>query len=195
MNITILKRIYLTIFASLCTTCVTFNQKALGAEKVAFINGPFQRSIKVDNLIKLASSGEAKGALKQSLKLSNQNPLEIAEFLNQELNLSVTVTSKLMYSRIGEVLIGRVAKVIYPIRVPDKSVSIPAIRSAVIQALVANNGNISVIEFIKCYPNRIMAINLPNLLKVIKKVESINDLIQFFSTSPLEDLKTPKTKS
>ena len=50
------------------------------------------------------------------------------------------------------------------------------------------------VDFLKEYPNDIMAINIPELSKLLNKAERISDLIQFFSNSPLESLKKANSK-
>ena len=94
-----------------------------------------------------------------------------------------------MYSTIGEVIILRVAKIIHPRKINDKNITIPAIRAAVIDGIVKNNGNLNFLQFIKSYPNKTMAINVPALYKILNRVESMSELIKFFSTSPLEGIK------
>ena len=86
-----------------------------------------------------------------------------------------------MYSQIGEVVLRRIAKIIYPKKVPNPSVSIPAIRAGVTNGILKGKGNLSLIEFLKSYPNKKITIDVPALFKVLNKVESISDLIKFFS--------------
>ena len=78
------------------------------------------------------------------------------------------------------------SKIIYPIKLPDTAISIPAIRSAVISGIVIGNGKLTLIQFLKSYPNKTIAINIPALSKIISKVESVSDLVKFFSNSPLD---------
>ena len=161
---------------------------AYSAEKVALVSGAFKRSIKVENIEHLAKTGEAKGFLKDALRFGNQNPKELVEILNQEVELPLVTTTRLMYSRIGIVIMSRVAKIIHPLKVPDNEVAVPALRSAVIIGLKEGQRKINAISFPKAYPNKTMAVNLPQLFALMNKVETINDVIKFFASSPLEDL-------
>ena len=52
----------------------------------------------------------------------------------------------------------------------------------------SENG-LTVVSFLKGYPNAVIAVNLPALFGVIEKAESIASLVQFFSDSPLDGLK------
>ena len=165
--------------------------RAQSAEHIAFISGAFKRSIPVSDLEYLAKTGKTQGLLSDIVRLSNQDPKKIANLLNEKVELKLLLTSRLMHSKIGNVLLGRTAKVIYPSKVKKQSVSIPAIRSAAIKAIYEGEGKINLIDFIKAYPNTVMAVNIPELSKVLGRIESISELIRFFSNSPLERLKEP----
>ena len=161
---------------------------AQAAVDVALVSGAFRRSIPVKDLAHLAKTGEARGLLDDLLTFSNQDPAEMAGLLNKNLDLPLVLTSRLINTRIGEALIRRVAQIIYPITTPETSVSVPAIRAAVIQGL-QQPGGLTAVSFLESYPNSVMAVNLPALFAVIEKAESIAGLVQFFSDSPLDGLK------
>ncbi len=162
---------------------------AKSAEKMSFINGAFSRTITIKNIEGFAKTGKANGVLSDLLKFSNEEPKEIVALLNKEYELPLMLTSKLIHSRIGAVVISRVAKIIYPLRLPNNKVSVLAIRAGIINGLVSGKGKITLILFLKNYPNKNIAVNIPSLTKVLKKVETINGLVKFFSESPLEVLK------
>ena len=165
---------------------------AHSAQEVAFVSGAFRRSIPVSDIAYLAESGKPRGLLADLLKLSKQNPEDIAKLLNQKLDLPLVLTSRLMNTKIGEVIILRIAKIIYPLKVSDPSVSVPALRAAVINGLQMDEGGLNAIHFLESYPADVMEVNLPALLSVIEKAESIAGLVQFFSDSPLDGLKDVK---
>ena len=164
-------------------------QPAHAAKDVALVSGAFIRSISVADLAYLAETGEARGLLVDLLKLSRQDPEDVAKLLNQELNLPLVLTSRLMSTRIGDVILTRVARIIYPLRVPAPSVSVPAIRAGVINGLQIGGGGLTAIKFLEAYPSDVMEVNIPALIAVIEKAESIAGLVQFFSDSPLDGLK------
>ena len=165
------------------------------AENLIFVNGLFSRTVTIDSLEKLATTGKPNKKLKNLLRLSNQSPKELADLLNENFELPLVVTSKLMYSSIGQVLLLRISKIIYPKKLPDQKISIPAIRSGVIQGIVVGNGKLNLIKFFKSYPNKIITINMPALFKVLNKVESTSELIEFFSDSPLKGIRKGETRS
>ena len=76
-------------------------QPVHAAKDVALVSGAFIRSISVADLAYLAETGKARGLLVDLLKLSRQDPEDVAKLLNQELNLPLVLTSRLMSTRIG----------------------------------------------------------------------------------------------
>ena len=164
-------------------------EPAHAAKDVALVSGAFIRSISVADLAYLAETGEARGLLVDLLKLSRQDPENVAKLLNQELNLPLVLTSRLMSTRIGDVILTRVARIIYPLKVPAASVSVPALRAGVINGLQIGEGGLTAIKFLEAYPSEVMEVNIPALIAVIEKAESIAGLVQFFSDSPLDGLK------
>jgi hypothetical protein len=140
----------------------------------------------------LANTGEAIGLLGNLLDISKQNPEEMSKLLNQQFSVPLVLTSRLINTRIGEAIIRRVARIIYPIYTPQAEVSVPAIRAGIINGLQQPDG-LTAVGFLKAYPNQVMAVNLPALFAVIEKIESISSLVKFFSDSPLDGLKAPNS--
>ena len=96
----------------------------------------------------------------------SQDEEDKSELLNQEVELTLHVTSKLMYSKIGNVILERISKIIYPFKVPSKTVSIPAIRSGVINGIIEGKGKLTLIQFLNSYPNKVITIDVPALLGI-----------------------------
>jgi hypothetical protein len=165
---------------------------ALAAKDIALVSGAFRRSIPVKDIEHLANTGEARGLLEQLLVLSEQDPENVAKLLNQKLDLPLVLTSRLINTRIGEAIIRRVGQILYPIYTPQPEVSIPALRAGVINGLHNSGDGLTAVDFLKAYPNEVLAVNLPALFSVIDKAQSISGLVQFFSDSPLDGLKEAK---
>ena len=165
---------------------------ALAAKDVALVSGAFRRSIPVKDIEHLANTGEARGLLEQLLVLSEQDPENVAKLLNQKLDLPLVLTSRLINTRIGEAIIRRVGQILYPIYTPQPEVSVPALRAGVINGLNNSGEGLTAVDFLKAYPNEVLAVNLPALFSVIEKAQSISGLVQFFSDSPLDGLKEAK---
>ena len=179
---------------ALTTSCglgiLSLGTPAQAAVDVALVSGAFRRSIQVSDIAHLAKTEEPRGLMGDLLKLSGQEPTQVAELLNKNLDVPLVLSSRLMNTRIGEALIRRIAQIIYPITSSESSVSVPAIRAAVIEGLQRPEG-LTAVSFLEAYPNPVMAVNLPALFTVIEKAESIAGLVQFFSDSPLDGLKEP----
>ena len=123
---------------------------ALAAENVVFVTGAFRRSIAVTDLEYLAETGEARGLMADVLTIAKQKPEEVGKLLKAELSIPLLLTSRLLSTRLGEALLARVAQIIYPLY--TKGAGIPALRAGVINALVATDGKLSAISFLKAYP-------------------------------------------
>ena len=187
-----LRRTLLAWSTGLSLSLFTVGSPSLAATDVALVSGGFRRSIPVKEFEHLANTGEAIGLLGNLLDISKQNPEEISKLLNQQLSVPLVLTSRLINTRIGEAIIRRVARIIYPIYTPQAEVSVPAIRAGIINSFQQPDG-LTAIGFLKAYPNQVMAVNLPALFAVIEKTESIASLVKFFSDSPLDGLKDPNS--
>ena len=157
------------------------------AENLVFVTGAFRRSISVDDLAHLAKTGEARGLLVDVLALSKQKPEAVAKLLNESISLPVTLVSRLLNTRIGEAILERVARILYPLKA--KEVGVPALRSAIVMGIVEGNGSLSAISFFRAYPTRELEVSIPALLSLMGKASSISELVRFFSESPLDGLR------
>ena len=160
---------------------------ASAAENVVFVTGAFRRSIAVADLEYLADTSKARGLMVDVLMIAKQKPEEVSKLLKAELSIPLLLTSRLLSTRLGEALLARIAQIIYPLYA--KRAGIPALRAGVINALVASDGKLSAISFLKAYPVDEMEVSIPALLAVLQKAKSVSDLIQFFMESPLDGLR------
>ncbi len=81
----------------------------------------------------------------------------------------------------------------HPHLIQEESTRILALKSGTIKAINRKTESISIIDFMKAYPSKVIAIDVTELSKIINKVESMNDLVKFFSNSPLEKLQKEST--
>jgi hypothetical protein len=160
---------------------------APAAENIVLVSGAFRRSIPVADMELLAKKGQAQGLLADLLRFSNQNPEDVGKLLNQSIPLPLVLVSRLLNTRIGEALLDRLANIVYPLKAPGAGV--PALRSALVIGIAEGDGNLSPVSFLRAYPNREMEVNLPALLALLEKANSISDLVRFFSESPLDGLQ------
>ncbi len=168
---------------------------AKGAEKIFLYKGNFSRTIQIEELNKFKVTKKASTKLKNLLKITNQKTESFHEVLSYEIEVPIKASSKLMNSKIGEVFLSRLSKIIYPNKITNKELNIKALRSGILLSSYENNQKINLIDFFKAYPNKNIAIDLNALSKTLKKVESLSELIKFYSDSPFKKLKDGRSNT
>ena len=182
----IIKTFFILIFSQLL-----FNvSKADAAEEIKIIYSIFSRTIKVNSLKTFAEEGNATKNLKRLLKATGTPDKEIRSVLNKEFEIPITIASKLLYSEIGNIFLTRLSNIIHPPRADDKRTGMLALRASVIQGINIGNGEINLINFFEGYPTKSVILDVNALSKVMNKVESISELLEFFTNSPLEKIKS-----
>ncbi len=180
----IIKNYYLILIFFFC-----IESQAKAAETLFLYRGTFSRSIQIEELDKFKSTKITSSKLKNLIKITNQNSNELHKVLTHEIEVPIVGSSKLMNSTIGKVFLKRISKIIHPHKISNKDIGIKAIRSAIILSSYKNNQKVNLLDFLKEYPNKNIAINLNTLSKTLKKVESLKELIEFYSNSPFKKLK------
>jgi len=179
------------IFFILVISPLFFNApKAYTAEEIKITYSIFSRTIKVNSLKNFARGGKSTRKLKKILKATGSNNKEIREVLNKDFEVPITIASKLVYSEIGNVFLTRLSSIIHPPRANDERTGMLALRASLIQGIKLGNGKINLINFFEGYPTKTVILDVNALSKVMNKVESISELLDFFTNSPLEKLKT-----
>jgi len=185
------KFLLIKLFFILLSSQLFFNiSKANAAEEIKIIYSVFSRTIKVNSLKTFAEDGNSTKNLKRILKATGSPDKEIRSVLNKEFEIPITVASKLVYSEIGNVFLTRLSSIIHPPRATDERTGMLALRASVIQGIKIGNGKINLINFFEGYPTKTMILDVSALSKVMNKVESISELLTFFTNSPLEKIKT-----
>ena len=178
------------IFFVLISSQLFFNvSKANAAEEIKIIYSLFSRTIKVDSLKSYAEEGKSTKQLKRILKTTGSPDKEIRSVLNKNFEVPITIASKLVYSEIGNVFLKRLSSIIHPPRADDEITGMLALRASVIQGINLGNGKINLISFFEGYPTKTVILDVSALSKVMNKVESISELLTFFTNSPLEKIK------
>ena len=176
-------------YYSLILISLFFTSEAKGAEKIFLYKGTFSRTIDIEELYKFKKTKIASPKLKNLMKLTNQKEKDLHKILSYKIEVPLRASSKLMNSKIGEVFLSRISKIIHPNKIMNKKIGTKAIRSGIILSSYNNNQEINLIDFFKAYPNKNIAINLNSLVKTLKKVDSLKELINFYSNSPFKKLK------
>lgn len=160
---------------------------AMATENLVFTSGAFRRSIPVADLEHLATTGEARGLLADVLRLGRQDPKEVSKLLNESVRLPIVLMSRLLNTRIGEAILARLARILFPLRAPEAGV--PALRAAMVLGTYEGKGSLSAITFLRAYPTRELEVSIPALMGLVSKASSISELVRFFSESPLDGLR------
>ena len=167
-----------------------FNQADVySAEKIKIIYSIFSRTIEVDSLKEYAETSKADKQLRRILNVTNSSDQEILYILNRNFDIPITIASKLMYSEIGDVILTRLSQIIHTPSSRNERTGVLALRASVIKGIDNGEGKINLIKFFESYPTKTVILNVNALSKVINKVESISELLEFFTDSPLEKIK------
>ena len=166
-----------------------FSPNSKSAETIFLYKGTFNRTIEIEELYIFKKTKVASYKLKNLIKITGQNENDLYKVLSYEIKVPLKTSSKLMNSKIGNVFLNRVSQIIHPNKIKKKNIGIKALRSGILLSSYKNNQKINLIDFFKAYPNKNIAINLNALSKAFKKVESLKELIEFYSDSPFKKLK------
>ena len=172
-----------------------FNQSAKGAENLFLYKGTFSRSIKIEELSKFRLTKKPSNKLKNLIKITGQKEKNLHKILSTKIEFPIKTSSKLMNSRIGEVFLSRLSKIIHPNKISNIKLSTKALRSGLLIGSFNNNQKINLIDFLKAYPNKNIAFDLNALSKTLKKVDSLKELIEFYADSPFKKLKDGRSST
>ena len=179
------------LFFILVSSELLFNiPKTNAAEEIKIIYSIFSRTIKVNSLKNFAEKGDSTKKLRRILKTTGSPDKEIKAVLNKEFEIPITIASKLVYSEIGNIFLTRLSSIIHPTRANDERTGMLALRASIIQGINLGNGKINLVKFFEGYPTKTVILDVNALSKVMNKVESISELLEFFTNSPLEKIKT-----
>ena len=185
------KFLLIKLFFILLSSQLFFNiSKANAAEEIKIIYSVFSRTINVNALKKFSEEGISNKKLKRILKATGSTDKEIRSILNKDFEVPITIASKLVNSEIGNVFLSRLSYIIHPTRANDERTGILALRASVVQGINKGEGKINLIRFFEAYPTKTIILDVNALSKVMNKVESISELLEFFTNSPLEKIKT-----
>ena len=178
------------IFLMLVINQFFFNTpKVKSAINIKITYSIFSRTITVDSLKDFAENGTKSNQLKRILNATGSSDDEIQSILNNNLKIPITIASKVLYSEIGNVFLSRLSSILHTPKTNDEETGILALRSSVIQGIYSGNGSINLISFFESYPTKTVVLNVGALSKVMNKVESISELLEFFSSIPLDKIK------
>ena len=168
---------------------------AKSAENIFLYKGNFSRTIKIEELNDFKRTKKPSKKLRNLMKITNLNDKDLHTFLSYKIAVPLKSSSKLLNSKIGAVFLGRLSKIIYPNKLSNIKTSTKAMRSGIILSSYKNNEKINLIDFLTEYPNKNVALDLNELNKVLKKVDSLKELMDFYSNSPFQKLKDGRSST
>ena len=172
-----------------------FNQSAKGAENLFLYKGTFSRSIKIEELSEFRLTKKPSNKLKNLIMITGQKEKDLHIILSTKIEFPIKTSSRLMNSRIVEVFLSRLSKIIHPNKISNIKLSTKAMRSGLLIGSFNNNQKINLIDFLKAYPNKNIAFDLNALSKTLKKVDSLKELIEFYADSPFKKLKDGRSST
>tara|TARA_B100001113_G_scaffold347622_1_gene340279 strand:+ start:69 stop:638 length:570 start_codon:yes stop_codon:yes gene_type:complete len=172
-----------------------FYPSAKSAERIFLYKGNFSRTLEIEELNEFEKTKNPNKKLKNLINITNQTSESLHKILSHKIEIPIKSSSRLMNSKIGEAFLNRLSKVIYPNKISDIKTSTKAIRSGVILSSYKNDEKINLIDFFREYPNKNIAIDLDALNKALKKVDSLKELIDFYSNSPFQKLKDGRSNT
>ena len=159
------------------------------ADKIKITYSIFSRTISIKSLKKYSLTGKAEKKLERLLRTINASNEDILNILNKNYDIPLPIASKLLYSEIGNVILSRLSEIIHPPNARDEITGKLALRSSVIKSIYMGEGKINIIRFFENYPTKTVILDVRALSKILNKVESMNELLKFFTDSPLNKIK------
>jgi len=164
-------------------------KKVQSADQIKLTYSIFSRTISINSLKRYSVTGKAEKNLERLLRTTNASNEDILNILNKNYDIPLPIASKILYSEIGSVVLSRLSKIIHPPKARDEITGKLALRSSVIKGIYKGDGKINIISFLESYPTKTVILNISALRKILNKVESINELLKFFTDSPLNKIK------
>nr|AZB72094.1 hypothetical protein DOP62_04535 [Synechococcus elongatus PCC 11801] len=130
-------------------TLVSASTPAIAAERVTLLAGAWARSVEIQDLRSLATTGEASGFLQDALRYGRLQPKTVQTALNLSIPLSPVLADRLLYSPLGGLLLDRIGQIISP-RVSGQN-GRQALRGAIVQS-VARDSRFTLLELLENYP-------------------------------------------
>ncbi len=127
--------------------------------------------------------------MRKILNATGSSDKDIQTVLNKNFEIPISIASKLVYSEIGNVFLNRMSSIVHTPNTNDMKTGTLALRSSVIKGLYIEKGKINLINFFESYPTKTVILNVNALSKVMNKVQSISELLEFFTNKPLEKIK------
>lgn len=152
---------------------------ARAAERVVLVVGPLNRSVEVEELRSFSEGSKPQGFIKQALTITKIPHENARSVLAKRVEIPFTLLGRLLYTDLGEAFLGRMSTIFYPRRAPDAGIQ--ALRSAAILSVAqSETGRLNPIDFLEHYPNKEVVVDVPRLLYLLSRLNSIQEVVEFF---------------
>lgn len=121
---------------------------AIAAEQVVLKYRAHERSVPVEDLTRLAETGETTRQLDLYLRTAGYDAAEMQELLNREVEMDVVLLDRVLNSFVGNYALDQVGKAIYP---PSQQADRQAMRAAIILS-AADDNSVTLLEILQNYP-------------------------------------------
>lgn len=128
-----------------------------------------RESVSVKELSLFAETGEMSSSLRSYLKMANQNPDEVRQALNDEVEVDPVTLSRILNSYPGEFLLDQVSEVIHT---PSHTASRQSLRGALVTSALEDR-NIRLIEVLENYPTPEVHLEGDRLLEVYNTLDGV----------------------
>ncbi len=126
-----------------------------------------RESVSVEELSRLANTGEASRSLKSYLKLANKEPEELRSLLNNNVDVDPVFLSKVLNSFAGNMVLDPVGEVIHT---PSKRANRESLRGALVTSALSDK-NIRLIEIFENYPTQEIHVDGDRLAEIYQSLE------------------------
>ena len=166
-----LLRKYMLIFVLAVFGLLFTKQSVQAAERVVLKYSVLRESVSVEELSKLAKTGETSRSLKTYLKLANRKPEELRSLLNRNVAVDPVFLSKVLNSFAGGMVLNPIGEVIHT---PSKRANKESLRGALVTSALSDN-NIRLIEIFENYPTEEIHVDGDRLVEVYQNIEGFLD--------------------
>ncbi|MGK7960795.1 MAG: alpha/beta hydrolase [Crocosphaera sp.] len=137
------------------------------AETVVLKYSILRESVSVEELSRLADTGEASRSLKSYLKLANKEPEELRALLNNNVDVDPVFLSQVLNSFAGSMVLDPVGEVIHT---PSKRANRESLRGALVTSALSDK-NIRLIEILENYPTEEIHVDGDRLAEIYQNIE------------------------
>lgn len=145
---------------------------AFAAETIAIEYGPLEATVAVDDVEHFAETGELAGELAgYSSFFAPEQKMRLRETLLQKVDLNATLISQLVYSPVGDIVLGRLDRLINA----GNSTGGTELKAAVVQAAAAAPEGLTLLAVLRQFPTAEVKVNAGLALELLETASQQRD--------------------